>query len=680
MSSSTLCAGNSCLCSGFYLNGTCYNIMLANCLQSADKIYCDLCADLYYDFNGFCSTAIKASDPNCNALSADGSRCTGCNLNYLLNSDFICVTDFQLCSTACTQCPNSNFQLYNGNCYYTDPFCIVYNFTTAVCVLCQEGYSINAISLTCQKTVTCLTKNSNNICTACFTGYQLNSATSQCISLPPNCLAMNIATKTCITCSNLATLSNNICVFSTANCSTYDYYGYCQTCNQGYVQVTRTCLPVAANCLVYGTTDQSTCTVCQSGYHLYSQLCYLNMDGCLTYSSPSGCSACSPSYLLVNNICYYSDPNCIVQDSTGLCNYCQNGFLPFGSKCVYYNPFCLSYTSMTCSQSLSPATVAPLSLQQEQNYNSFILQAAAASQTPLANSIIGGAGQGSCTKNGLILNIPDSGISNSAISSYSLNGNVMACQSPYVLFNGQCVLQTANCQSYNQYGNCQQCNSGYDLFSDNSCSLRSTSTCSQNSGINCIKPASSYVIINGSACYSRNNIGQIGANGTITSCLSGNFLWTSNNICWPLDFNCIQQTVPGTCLQCSTSALSLINGRCVFQKLNCLTYSPYGLCSSCATNYILWTGECRPSNCVSLNSTNGYCTTCATNYQMLLGVCIQKKILNCQVYSGLPCLYCSAGYYLTNNGLCAKMINFCQAANSQTGRCSVCVSGYTLYQ
>lgn len=270
------CAGNSCSCSGFYFNGTCYSIILPNCLQSADKIYCDLCADLYYDFNGFCSKVIKPSDPNCNALSADGTTCTGCNFNYLLNSDFICVTDFKLCSTPCTQCPNSNFQLYNGNCYYNYPLCVVYNFTTSVCLLCQQGYSLNSVSLLCQKTVSCLSKNSNGICTACFTGFQLNSAINQCIALPPNCLVMNVYTQICIICSSTTVLNNNICVISTPNCLTYNYYGYCQTCTQGYIQVTRTCMPIATNCVVYGSV-QSTCSVCQNGYHLYAQLCYPNI-------------------------------------------------------------------------------------------------------------------------------------------------------------------------------------------------------------------------------------------------------------------------------------------------------------------------------------------------------------------------------------------------------------------
>lgn len=297
----------------------------------------------------------------------------------------------------------------------------------------------------------------------------------------------------------------------------------------------------------------------------------------------------------------------------------------------------------------------------------------------MANDVIGGPGQGSYTRNGIILTLPSSGISNSILSSYSLNGNVLTCQSPYVLVNSQCVLQTANCQAYNQYGKCQRCNNGYDLLSNNSCSLRSSSTCIQSSGINCINAAPGYVIINGAAYWNGNNIGQVNSAGLITSAASGYFVWSANNICWPLDFNCKQQAIPGVCLQCDP-LFSLVNGRCVSKKTNCLTYSPYGLCSSCAPNFLLWAGECRPSNCAILNSANGYCTTCNVNYQVVMGICVPRRISNCQVYSGLSCLYCSAGYYLTNTALCAKMIGNCLNTNAQTGRCSACVTGYTLYQ
>lgn len=130
------CAGNSCLCQGYYFSNTCYSVQLSECSSSADKVYCDLCNDLYYSNNGVCLKFIKNDDINCNLLTADGLRCAGCNLNYYLSPDFICVMNYQLCTTPCTTCPWIGFSLFNGNCFNEDPLCLVYSFTEQTCKLC----------------------------------------------------------------------------------------------------------------------------------------------------------------------------------------------------------------------------------------------------------------------------------------------------------------------------------------------------------------------------------------------------------------------------------------------------------------------------------------------------------------------------------------------------------------
>jgi hypothetical protein len=134
--------------------------------------------------------------------------------------------------------------------------------------------------------VTCLTRNQDNICTSCFTGFQLNIQTMQCVQLPPNCLQMDLTSGFCTACSTLATLAPSGCIFTTSNCLTYNYNGFCQTCSQGFVQVERSCLPFASNCKIYGL-DQSTCSVCLQGYHISSGKCYVNIDGCTSYSQQS---------------------------------------------------------------------------------------------------------------------------------------------------------------------------------------------------------------------------------------------------------------------------------------------------------------------------------------------------------------------------------------------------------
>jgi hypothetical protein len=101
------------------------------------------------------------------------------------------------------------------------------------------------------KSITCLTRDANNFCTKCFSGFQLDYNSLMCVQLPSNCAFMNTSSQVCLNCTTSTTFNNNICVFSTANCNSYDVSGYCQTCLSGYVQVARTCLPVSPNCQTY---------------------------------------------------------------------------------------------------------------------------------------------------------------------------------------------------------------------------------------------------------------------------------------------------------------------------------------------------------------------------------------------------------------------------------------------
>ena len=151
MQSSLPCPNRNCNCQTYYFNNNCYRIQLANCLKSSDGVYCDLCNNAYYSSNGVCVQFVKPDDINCNLLTLDGSRCAGCNQNYVLDSNFICVKNFQLCPTACSACTYNGFNLYQGNCLYSDPLCQIYNFTRQACQLCQEGYILDSRTLICSK-------------------------------------------------------------------------------------------------------------------------------------------------------------------------------------------------------------------------------------------------------------------------------------------------------------------------------------------------------------------------------------------------------------------------------------------------------------------------------------------------------------------------------------------------
>lgn len=277
--SNLTCPGNNCQCQGYYYQNTCYAITVPNCLQSTDRIYCDLCADGYKIDRGICVKFVKDDDINCNVLTTDNTRCDGCNFNYVLDPNYICVRNFSIPANNCL----GNFWLYNGICFSRDPLCIVYNFAQMVCGLCQEGYSVNAVTRMCQKTVTCLRKDNGGICQACFSGYQLDPRNNECLKLPPNCVEMDVNRGVCLKCSALTSFSPFGCIFPTTNCKEYNSFGRCQICETGFVEVNRFCRPIATNCLTFGL-NQAICSTCNSGYHIYQGQCYRNVEGCLTYS------------------------------------------------------------------------------------------------------------------------------------------------------------------------------------------------------------------------------------------------------------------------------------------------------------------------------------------------------------------------------------------------------------
>ena len=271
---------------------------------------------------------------------------------------------------------------------------------------------------------------------------------------------MNMTSTTrgpCVRCSALTELSSSGCIFRTSNCQTYNNYGRCSQCIQGYVEVRRLCLPIAQNCQTYQSLDQSKCQVCNQGYHILNSQCWANLEGCLAYNANNLCTRCSAEYQLINGNCVFFDANCLAQDINGLCLGCNNGYLPFKGRCVFFHPFCLNYhpINLNCIEVAGGFSISSgFSLAQQLAYINFVKQAENANSNAAGGDFVGGAGQGSFSRRGLIYWLPFAGLSHSTILRFNFNGLVSDCASGYTLFNGQCVVQTQNCQVYNQYGQC----------------------------------------------------------------------------------------------------------------------------------------------------------------------------------------------------------------------------------
>lgn len=94
---------------------------------------------------------------------------------------------------------------------------------------------------------------------------------------------------------------------------------------------------------------------------------------------------------------------------------------------------------------------------------------------------------------------------------------------------------------------------------------------------------------------------------------------------------------------------------------------------------MLFAGYCRISNCALVDPNTNLCNSCQADFNIQTGICFPRPINNCQIYNRTSCINCKSGFYLTGN-LCARMIDFCQLANNQTGRCSQCIFNYTFFQ
>jgi hypothetical protein len=172
---------------------------------------------------------------------------------------------------------------------------------------------------------------------------------------------------------------------------------------------------------------------------------------------------------------------------------------------------------------------------------------------------------------------------------------------------------------------------------------------------------------------------------------NGYFFYADYKIAWPYDSNCQNQVAPGNCLQCRqqsqfiNSGIVNLNGKCVKYQANCNSYDSNGICSACQPGYLFYLGQCFINNCQSVSSTDNVCSSCPNNFIYQAGICYNRVQNNCIVYSttssaNASCLYCASAYYLTAINTCQLMISNCLVTNVDTGRCTSCISGYSIYQ
>ena len=139
----------------------------------------------------------------------------------------------------------------------------------------------------------------------------------------------------------------------------------------------------------------------------------------------------------------------------------------------------------------------------------------------------------------------------------------------------------------------------------------------------------------------------------------------------------------GVCTLCATNYV-LSGGQCVLQCSinNCTTCNNQSQCTQCATGLNVSTDgyscvSCTVNNCMSCQ-TNNVCTACAAGFivSSLYG-CITCNVDNCNTCSANNiCSVCASGYTNVNNAcvLCGSPCATCNA----NGGCATCLPPYNL--
>lgn len=336
VNSSGLC--NACSAGNYLTNTSTCAALPANCVSAAGNGSCVTCMEWYSPTDGVCVPYIA----NCLNFSHTG-MCMTCVKGYLPNS-----------VRRATHCVKCNATVCPANCSAVN--------STGLCRTCSLGFYLN-VNETCTKMPTgCGNITATGKCLACAPLYIPNNITNitQCSKISiTNCIE-GVGTN-CTACEPGFNLTNNTCMPSVANCSSFSTTGQCIGCYPNYLPAngypTTSCDSCGGPCPVNCTGFvNGTCTVCVSGTYLYKNQCSNLPEGCIA-GDVNGCTACMRHYLpneLPTNASQYvtcyqnSVRHCATANSTG-CTSCVPNFVvaPNGT-CVDQVPNCAVYADGVC--------------------------------------------------------------------------------------------------------------------------------------------------------------------------------------------------------------------------------------------------------------------------------------------------------------------------------------------
>ncbi|CAG9329821.1 unnamed protein product [Blepharisma stoltei] len=627
--------------SGFALdaNSNCVSSPTSNCI-SVDNGDCYDCAEGYYLKDNACISCTGIS--NCE-LCDDESTCTQCSAGFFLQDPTTCVScssQISYCAACdsdseCTECDSTHYLTDLDDCANSGPeHCyIVDSNDLTTCNDCLKGYNWDQSDKTCKACGDimphCTECQDGNIedfrCWTCDVGYILDIY-SVCIKSPlKNCVKVSDASH-CEVCSSV---SNGVCASAgapIANCKMASTdSSYCAECDLGYSYTGEgLCQCSAKDCTTCNTNDGSICDTCIDNYYEDCVPCSTKIANCDTCAG-GVCTKCSAGYFLLYstcNLCALLDPNCITcADNELFCTSCKPGFLAaYYGECVESSLLnCeIAQGSTSCTLCLSGYYINDQQTCSSCEDNSAGCVACSESSTCLKCSQGYWLDSLSCS--------PCSSIPNCQACD---NGTICTkCQATYLLNeNKSCTSSSIeNCDVVvsNDPSTCQQCSTGYfwDTTICKACSvpLPNCDTCSSSTTCSLCKTGYYWNLIQCSVC---------------TNALK----------------NCLECSSDGTsCSKCDSGYYLNHENKCTSSVLNsCAKVSDDGTCISCPSNKIFacTNGGTSLPNCAVSSSDSSVCVKCMPSYKNQGGICVEMCSENCSDCSSKNiCTVCNSGYFL----------------------------------
>ena len=290
-------------------------------------------------------------------------------------------------------------------------------------------------------------------------------------------------------------------------------------------------------------------------------------------------------------------------------------------------------------------------------------------------------------------------------ATYNNGQTCIACSGNFFLRAGACLAinsTIANCQTYNSLQQCAACASGYVVNTDNSAcvAVPQNSTCRAYTYIGCRSCRTGFVS-NQNLYFTNMNTASWLSSFFLPTTTTSTYDWVGLLQCQAVAItNCLVYSTFNFCQTCAPN-FYLQNGQCIAYPLpvifGCLNYSSLTTCSACQSGYFLNNNQCLVNsvivNCAGYlgSASSTTCSLCNNGFYLQGNVCVNRtmsvNIANCQQTSITAdlCATCATGFIMTtDNRACLPAISNCQTYSTGSSfqstalQCSLCNNGFYL--